>query len=53
MVADIIKDFETLIAARDEAFALVDTDPELGRHPDLREEVRLMLGDDVEWLFVS
>jgi ATP-dependent DNA helicase RecG len=53
MVADIIKDFETLVAARDEAFALVGSDPELSRHTELREEVRLMLGDDVEWLFVS
>jgi ATP-dependent DNA helicase RecG len=52
-LADILEDFELLVAARREAFALVDVDPELDDHPDLAEEVRVMLGEAVEWLFVS
>lgn len=52
-VADILTDFETLVAARGDAFALVDSDPELSSHRELAEEVSAMLGDDAEWLFVS
>ena len=52
-LADVIRDNELLIAARRDAFALIDRDPSLAEHPDLAEEVRAMLGDDVEWLFVS
>jgi ATP-dependent DNA helicase RecG len=52
-LADILEDFEVLVAARRDAFALVDEDPHLEGHPDLAEEVRSMLGDAVEWLFVS
>lgn len=52
-LADILADFELLTAARRDAFALVDSDPALSNHPDLLEEVVAMLGDEVEWLFVS
>jgi len=52
-LADILADFEILVGARRDAFALVDADPTLSAHPDLREEVAAMLGDEVEWLFVS
>ncbi len=52
-LANIVRDFETLIAARDEAFALVDADPNLDAYPELRAEVRALLGDEVAWLFVS
>jgi ATP-dependent DNA helicase RecG len=52
-LADILEDFDTLVAARREAFALVDEDPDLESHPELRDEVRVLLGDAVEWLFVS
>jgi ATP-dependent DNA helicase RecG len=52
-VADILADFDLLVAARDEAFALVDADPELARHRPLAEEIGAMLGDEVAWLFVS
>jgi ATP-dependent DNA helicase RecG len=51
--ADVIKDFELLVAARHDAFELVDRDPELSDHPELALEVRAMLGDAVEWLFHS
>ncbi|HSM43682.1 MAG TPA: ATP-dependent DNA helicase RecG [Acidimicrobiia bacterium] len=52
-LADILADFELLTVARRDAFALVDSDPTLRGHPELREEVAAMLGDEVEWLFVS
>ena len=52
-----MSDRESLIAARDDAFALVDADPELRDHPDLLEEVIMFFGDDeegkTEWLFSS
>jgi ATP-dependent DNA helicase RecG len=52
-IADLFRDFELLIAARRDAFAIVDSDPELTGHPDLSDEVRAMLGDAVDWLFKS
>lgn len=52
-LADILADFEMLTVARRDAFALVDSDPTLTDHPDLRDEVAAMLGDEVDWLFVS
>jgi ATP-dependent DNA helicase RecG len=52
-IADLFRDFELLVAARRDAFAIVDSDPELAGHPDLAEEVRAMLGESVEWLFKS
>jgi ATP-dependent DNA helicase RecG len=52
-IGDILRDAETLVAARREAFALVDNDPRLDGHPDVRDEVRALLGDAVEWLFIS
>jgi ATP-dependent DNA helicase RecG len=52
-LADVLRDFEVLVAARRDAFAIVDRDPELSEHPELAEEVRAMLGESVEWLFRS
>lgn len=52
-VADILADADLLVAARREAFGLVADDPDLVRYPELRDEVRSVLGDAVEWLFVS
>ena len=49
-LADLLRDYDTLVTARREAFALVQDDPELAEHPDLAEEVRLILGEDAEWL---
>ena len=51
--ADILRDVDLLVAARRDAFALVDRDPDLSGHPELAEEVRAMLGEAVEWLFQS
>lgn len=52
-LANILTDFDTLVAARRDAFSLVAADPTLAGHPELAEEVRAMLGESVEWLFVS
>ena len=52
-LANILEDFDLLVAARKDAFGLVDDDPGLADHPELAEEVRSMLGERVEWLFVS
>ncbi len=56
-LANIVSDRESLIAARDDAFALVDADPGLADHPDLLEEIVMFFGDDeegkTEWLFIS
>ncbi len=52
-LADILRDAATLVAAREEAFALVAADPELADHPHIRDEVRALLGEDVAWLFMS
>ncbi len=52
-LADLLRDFDTLVAARREGFALIDADPDLAEHPRLRNEIRALLGDAVEWLFVS
>jgi ATP-dependent DNA helicase RecG len=52
-VAKLLRDIETLVEARREAFALVADDPTLRKpeHRPLRREVRDLLGADVEWLF--
>jgi len=52
-IADILRDYAELVAARREAFALVDRDPRLAEHPELAEEVLALLGERVEWLFKS
>ncbi len=52
-LADILRDAETLVAARREAFGLVASDPSLSGHRAIAEEVRALLGDEVEWLFRS
>jgi len=52
-VANILTDFDVLVAARRDAFAIVDSDPTLAGYPELREEISAMLGDEAAWLFVS
>ena len=52
-IADLLRDAQLLIDARREAFALVAADPTLGRYQAVADEVRTLLGDSVEWLFVS
>lgn len=52
-LANLLTDLEELVAAREDAFALVERDPELAAHQSLKEEVRVLLGERVEWLFRS
>ena len=49
-LADLLRDVDSLVAARREAFALVQNDPDLSDHPELEEEVQALLGEDAEWL---
>lgn len=51
-VARLVRDFAVVETARKDAFALVDADPRLAdsEHLQLRNEVALIVGDDVEWL---
>ena len=49
-LADLLRDVESLIDARREAFSLVQNDPDLTDHPELAEEVHALLGEDAEWL---
>lgn len=52
-ISNILRDADTLVVARREAFALVDEDPDLARHSDIRDEVKALLGEAVHWLFIS
>jgi ATP-dependent DNA helicase RecG len=53
-LASLRRDREWVALAREVAFELVDADPGLARHPDLRDEVELLLGeDDTEFLLKS
>jgi ATP-dependent DNA helicase RecG len=52
-LADVLRDTDELVAARREAFALVAGDPDLVGYPDLAEEIRALLGEAADWLFIS
>lgn len=52
-IADILRHHKELTAARREAFELVERDPRLELHPEVKAEVRALLGAEVEWLFKS
>ena len=53
-LASLRRDREWVAKARDAAFAIVDADPELAAHPELRDEVELLLGaDDADNLLKS
>jgi ATP-dependent DNA helicase RecG len=47
------RDEKTVVWARTIAERILDADPDLSGHPQLREEVEDLLGDDVEFLFKS
>ncbi len=47
------RDEPVVIEARRVAEQVLDVDPALDRHAQLREEVHDLLGDDVEFLFKS
>ena len=52
-IASLLRDGETLIQARREAFDLIAVDPDLARHPQLRLEVATFLGEIVDGLLIS
>ncbi len=53
-IASLRTDRELVELARRAAFRLVDADPTLERHPDLRDELELLLRpEDAEFLFMS
>ena len=53
-LASLRRDREWVAKARDAAFAIVDADPDLAAHPELRDEVELLLGaDDADNLLKS
>ena len=45
-LASLRRDREWVGRARDVAFELVDADPMLEQHPDLADEIGVLLGDD-------
>ncbi len=47
------RDEKIVVEARDVAERILDDDPDLARHEQLRAEVEDILGDDVEFLFKS
>lgn len=49
----LLRDIEVLKAAREEAFALVDEDNDLTRHPLIRLEMEGRFADRLDWLFNS
>lgn len=52
-MADILRDIDSLVIARREGFGLVANDPDLSGHAAIRDEIRVLLGEAVEWLFIS
>ncbi|GBE25709.1 ATP-dependent DNA helicase RecG [bacterium BMS3Bbin02] len=52
-LADILRDAETLMSARREAFAIVAGDPSLSGYPAMADELEVFLGEDDEWLVRS
>ncbi|MGH8907412.1 MAG: ATP-dependent DNA helicase RecG [Egibacteraceae bacterium] len=44
-LAQLLRDYDWVVASRADARELVDADPDLDAHPDLREEVRRRYGD--------
>jgi ATP-dependent DNA helicase RecG len=53
-LASLRRDRELVSLARESAFAVIDSDPELTRHPELRDELALLLSaQDEEFLFKS
>jgi len=52
-LADVLADSKTLAEARQDAFALVESDPTLSGRPELVAEIRAMLGEEMGWLLKS
>ncbi len=52
-LARLDQDIELVKRARSRAFAVIDDDPELQRHPGLRSELETRFADSIDWLFHS
>src|SRR4051794_40753884 len=52
-LARLAEDADLIARARDRAFALIDDDPTLERHPDLRAELEDRFAGSIDWLFRS
>ncbi|HEX2031947.1 MAG TPA: ATP-dependent DNA helicase RecG [Actinomycetota bacterium] len=52
-LARLAYDTELVRRARKEAFDLIDGDPDLSAHPDLRAEMERRFADSIDWLFHS
>lgn len=49
----LVHDIKILKMARDLAFSIIDSDPELDRHPLIRTEMEGRFADRLDWLFYS
>ena len=52
-LARLAEDMALVARARARAFAVIDDDPQLARHPELLDELRHRFERSVEWLFRS
>jgi ATP-dependent DNA helicase RecG len=52
-LARLAEDLELVRRARARAFALIEDDPHLKRHPGLLDELRARFGGSIDWLFRS
>jgi ATP-dependent DNA helicase RecG len=52
-LARLAEDTELVRRARKEAFDLIESDPELTGHPELRQEMERRFADSIDWLFHS
>lgn len=52
-LTQLLKDVDLLNAARKEAFSMIEIDPDLSRHPEIRLEMEGRFADRLDWLFRS
>jgi ATP-dependent DNA helicase RecG len=52
-LARLAEDTDLVRRAREEAFALIGSDPEMDAHPELRAELERRFADSIDWLFHS
>lgn len=52
-LTNLVKDIDILKRARDEAFSMIESDPELTKHELVRLEMEGRFADRLEWLFHS
>ncbi|HEV3474338.1 MAG TPA: ATP-dependent DNA helicase RecG, partial [Actinomycetota bacterium] len=50
-LARLAEDTDLVRRAREIAFGVIERDPELKRHPDLRRELERRFADSIDWLF--